>query len=169
LSRIVLHFQIYLYDLMMLLHNLINKLSNSMWKFLRSQERVPHLVKSPAFRGIWSFLPLVPLLSQINVVLTLMSNVFNVDFNIILPSVPMSSNVLLDLVPPWKHFIHFSLSFPYMYHMPCPAHLPRFDHMNNICSGLQTMKLITHFSPVTPHSYLFGRQRYRQQMCGQAN
>lgn len=63
--------------------------------------------------------------------------------------------------------MHFS--FPYMYHMPCPSHLPRSDHMNNICSGLQMMKLSTHFCPATPHSYLFGRQRYGQQICGQTN
>jgi len=66
-----------------------------------------------------------------------------------------------------KAITHFS--FPYMYHMPCPSQLPRFDHMNNICSGLQTVKLSTHFSPATPHSYLFGRQRYGQQIYGQTN
>ena len=41
-------------------------------------------------------------------------------------------------------------SFPYMYHMPCSSRLPRFDRMNNICSVLQMMKLITHFSAATP-------------------
>ena len=93
--------------------------------------------KFPTFYGTRKFItsfktpPLVPIVSQINPVHTLISHFVKNYFNIILPSTPGSSKWSLSVrCPPSKSCKHLSSSSTCC--MPRSSHYCRFDHPNNI-------------------------------------
>jgi hypothetical protein len=105
--------------------------------------------------------PLVPILSQMNPVLTATSYLHKINFNI------TPTYVLVFLV------VSFLLSFPlisYMHstsphscYMPCPSHAPWLDHSNCASRSVQAMKLlIMQFSPTSYH-FISLRSKYSPQ------
>jgi len=72
-----------------------------------------------------------------------------IHFNIILPSTSGFPMKTLSLRVPHQYTVYAS-SLAHTRYMTHPSHSPRFDHPNNICRGLQIIKLlITQFSPLS--------------------
>jgi len=77
-----------------------------------------------------------------------LSYFLKIHFNIILPSRTRSSKRSLN--PRSRHLNQvYAFAFSHTCYMPCPSHSSLFDHANNICWGIQSMKLlVTYSSPV---------------------
>jgi len=80
--------------------------------------------------------PPVPILSQLDPVHTLTSHILKIHLNIIHPSTPGSPTWSLSLRFPHQNPVYAS-PLPHTRYMPCPSHLSRFHHPNNIGWGVQ--------------------------------
>jgi hypothetical protein len=91
---------------------------------------------------------LVSVLCQIDPVLTSLSHLSKIHFNIIHHlrlCLGLPGNLFFLASPPISYIYYFS---PHLYYMTFPSHLPWFDHSNYNWRRLQVMKLInTSFLP----------------------
>ena len=85
---------------------------------------------------IYKSLPPVPILSQINPVHAFQSHSLKIRFNIILPSMPRSSNLSLYLGSPHQNTV-CTCHACHMCYMPCPSNSSWFDHPNIIWWAVQ--------------------------------
>jgi len=99
--------------------------------FSASQE-IPRILWSlKVHYRIHMYLPPVAVLSQLDPVHASTSHFLKIYVNIFLPSMPASSKWSLSLRRPHQNPVYAS-PFPYTYYMPCPSHLSRFNHPNNV-------------------------------------
>ena len=89
---------------------------------------------------------------------TLLSYLFKIYFNIILPSIHMSFKWFLPQFSP-QNLVYISLQ-SHVCHIPCPWHSSLFDHTNNIWGGVPIMELLMmQFSPFS-NSLLLLKPKY---------
>ena len=125
--------------------------------------------KFPTFYGIRSFITaftsachLSLNLRKIDPVHALTSHFLKIHLNIILTSMPGSSNWSLSLRFPHQNPVYTS-ALPHTCYMSRPPHSSRFDHSNNIGRGVQIIKvLIIWFSPLS-HYPVSVRPKYYPQ------
>ena len=105
------------------------------------------LKKFPIFYGTRRFITShkcqtsLPILSQLNPVHTPTSHFLKIHLNIILSSMPGSSNWSLSFRSPHQNPVYIS-PLPHMCHMPRPSHSSRFYHPNNMGWRVQIIKLL---------------------------
>jgi hypothetical protein len=122
-----------------------------------SWEANSHLVNQiPAFYGTWSFITVFrgachqSILSQMNPVLTFLPYFPKINFNIVLISMPSSSEWSLPFRLLNQNCSHIS-HIPYVCCIPEPPQHPWFAHSNNIWWIMLIMELIMQFSSASCH------------------
>jgi hypothetical protein len=107
----------------------------------------------------------VPILSRIDIVHALISNLLKIHLTVVLPSMAGPSKWSLSLRFSHKNPVCAS-TLPHNCYMSLPHHSSRFDHRNNFGRGLQIIKLLLmyfslHFadtsSPLDPNIVLSTR------------
>jgi hypothetical protein len=138
-------YQMYLLTYFLLTYSLTHSMEqSSSWeanRFAASQE-IPHILWNPKVHyRIYKYRPLVPILSQLDPVHTPTSHFLKIHLNIILSSMPGSSNWSLSLRVLHQNPVYFSI-VPHMRYMPRPSNLSLFYHPNNIGWGVQIIKVL---------------------------
>jgi hypothetical protein len=84
-----------------------------------ASQTIPHTICNPRFTAVCNFPPLVPVLNKINSVHVLPSSLFQIHFNIILPSTHRPSKQSHSFRFPYQNFL-FVFILPHMCPMPHP-------------------------------------------------
>jgi len=131
-------------------------------RFEASQE-IPRILWNPKVHyRIHKCPPPVPILSQIDPVLTPTSHFLKIHFNIILPSAPGSPQRSLSFRFLHQNPLHVS-PLPHTRHMPRPSHYSWFCHSHNIGREVHIIKFLIMEFPPLPYYLIPLRPKYSPQ------
>ena len=122
-------------------------------------EEIPRISWNAMVRyRVHKYMPLVPILSQLDPIHTPTSYFLKIHLNIILPSMPGSLSLRFPHQKP-----EYTSPLPHTRYMSRPPHSSWFYHPNNIGWGVQTIQLLIMLFPSLPYRLFPPRPKYSPQ------